>query len=329
MKFTKSILFLVAIGATCILASCKHSKTTSPEVNPVQKAVEFDAYAVQKNMAHRVNAILAAKQDEKAKASKEPVEDILIGPDSILIHEVQPVQLGNMVLFGIKLSVKDASKLGVPQNATFVTDPTGTLMMPFVGAIATGKDVVFPEQGKSQVAEPEHIPDEMTSLLFKGTGKADVVFLTDPFCFYCRKGFDYLMSNKDKIGTLRIVHMPSPGSPGADAASWILAYAIDKGMDAQAVFEFTYYVLSMPTAANSPKEAGVMVIKQIRQAFPKLFSGSDEEVFKLLASKYALKMANGSQQLQQIGFVATPYFQVDGKVLRGLDVKGLNTALGE
>ena len=62
--------------------------------------------------------------------------------------------------------------------------------------------------------------------------------------------------------------------------------------------------------------------------FPELYTGSSDDFFKLLATKYALKVANGAQKLQRMGFTSTPYFQIDGEVVRGFNPDNLNKKLG-
>lgn len=313
--------FVLVLCLAAVLVGCKHANDPKPAIVPSSAKVFLDAGAIQKNMAQRINKILAARQDALAAKTQEPVPDILIGKDSVAIKEVKPLMIGSTVLFGVTVNVAGVAKYGIPENSIFTTDPTGTLMMPFVGILASGDDAIF-SAGEKQIARQNTIPKELASLAFKGTGQTDIVFLTDPFCHYCKKGYQFLSQHLELIREFSVAHMPSAGQPGSSAATWVICYAIEQGGDVKGVLDFTYSALEAPKA-SSMKEVSLLVLDKYQKRFPTLFKGSAEDFYTFLSAKYSQKVSKNAQTLNNLGFNATPFFQVKGTVLRGFNPDAL------
>ncbi|WP_285905168.1 DsbA family protein [Pseudodesulfovibrio pelocollis] len=317
------VLFLLLAA---VLVGCKHANDPQPATVPSPGEVILDVGAVQKNMAQQINKVLAARQDALAAKTQEPVPDILIGRNSITIKEVKPLMIGSTVLFGVTVHVAGVARYGIPENSIFTTDSTGTLIMPFVGILASGGDAMFSAEEKQLVMQ-NSIPKELASLAFKGTGQTDIVFLTDPFCYYCKKGYQFLSQHLDLIGEFNVAHMPSAGSPGSAAATWVICYAIEQGFDVKDVLEFTYGALEAPKA-NTMKAVSLLVLGQYQRQFPTLFKGTAEAFYTLLDAKYSQKVSTNAQALNNLGFNATPFFQVKGTVLRGFNQDALQKLIG-
>lgn len=306
----KLLLVFSVCFALFLFLSCHHA---SADEFPM-----LDVAAFKTNMAHRLNLVI--KHRDKSDNNVE------LDPDSITITQVLPFSAGDISLFGIILKVKDPQKFHLPPEIRVSTDKTGTLELPYVGSLVTGQEVVFAGRvNESKKENPKAIPLEFSKLVYKGNGSANIIFLTDPFCSFCRKGFDWIEENKDKIKTLRVAS--APHSSISQVSSMVLAHALEsKKADAWKAFEFTYTDLKS-LKNQPPAEARLFTVQQYLDAFPALFDGSAKDYLQYLQKNYAKQVLEAATALRNEGFKATPFFQVDGVVVRGFHPRALLAAL--
>ena len=175
--------------------------------------------------------------------------------DNVRIDKYQPVRVGVVDLYAVQLSLHHpdgSSQPNLPDRMTLLTDASGTIQFGMVADLATGQEAAL-----SQATEITRLrlPDALPKQLATGTGSHDVIFVSDPFCPFCRQAASYLLESLDRIASLKIVHLPLPMHPGADAATWIMEYATERqsaDVDPLAVMRYAYAQLRIPAQGTSP-----------------------------------------------------------------------------
>ena len=236
--------------------------------------------------------------------------------DNVRIDKYQPVR---------------SSQPNLPDRMTLLTDASGTIQFGMVADLATGQEAAL-----SQATEITRLrlPDALPKQLATGTGSHDVIFVSDPFCPFCRQAASYLLESLDRIASLKIVHLPLPMHPGADAATWIMEYATERqsaGVDPLAVMRYAYAQLRIPAQGTSPDTARKDVVTQFLEQFPALAAGletsSPETFLYILKGKYEAQSADTAAQLQRLQITGTPFILVDGQSVRGFDKSRLEKLL--
>ena len=251
--------------------------------------------------------------------------------DNVRIDKLQPVRVGAVDLFAVRLSLHHPDASSLPDTMTLLTDASGTIQFGMVADLATGQEAAL-----SQATEITRIqlPDTLLKPLAVGTGTHDVIFVSDPFCPFCRQAASYLLESLDRIASLKIVHLPLPMHPGADAATWIMEYATERqsaGVDPLAVMRYAYAQLRIPAQGTSPDTARKDVVTQFLEQFPALAAGletsSPETFLYILKGKYEAQSADTAAQLQRLQITGTPFILVDGQSVRGFDKSRLEKLL--
>ena len=254
--------------------------------------------------------------------------------DNVRIDKYQPVRVGVVDLYAVQLSLHHpdgSSQPNLPDRMTLLTDASGTIQFGMVADLATGQEAAL-----SQATEITRLrlPDALPKQLATGTGSHDVIFVSDPFCPFCRQAASYLLESLDRIASLKIVHLPLPMHPGADAATWIMEYATERqsaGVDPLAVMRYAYAQLRIPAQGTSPDTARKDVVTQFLEQFPALAAGletsSPETFLYILKGKYEAQSADTAAQLQRLQITGTPFILVDGQSVRGFDKSRLEKLL--
>lgn len=275
-------------------------------------------------VAERVNLILI----ERGQEAIIPVE-------AISIERVQPVQVRDITLFAVKLSLRAGGTVkGVftePEEMIILTDESGTLQFGMVTDIATGDEVAMVQAAAlTQVAFPEHLAKPFLT----GKGSHDVTLVTDPFCPYCRQALEYLASQLTLIANLKLVHLPLAMHPGADAAAWVMEFAREEAKDLyKQVVEFAYTALNSPAGTNGQPlqgdEAQKNVLKQFIGKFPKLTKQPLDAFLYYLKGKYEPQDLSTRRALQKLRISGTPVVIIDGQPVHGFDQKEIGTRLNK
>jgi protein-disulfide isomerase len=173
-------------------------------------------------------------------------------------------------------------------------------------------------------------------VIFKGqAGKPALLFVSDPFCPYCRQAFAYLMGRKDTYSEFRLAHFPLASHPGADIACALMAWAVDKAPKKALEFmQFAYTELAVPKVADrSPanvKKAWTQVAGAFLVRFPELKAlGKDAAaiVATLGSSPYAKSVAEDMATAGSMDISGTPVIFANKVRVVGFDEERLDELL--
>lgn len=287
---------------------------------------QLDEMGLRQNVAARISRVLA-ENGQQAVARK-------LSPDNVRIDKYQPVRVGVVDLYAVQLSLHHPNETpqgDLPDRMTLLTDASGFIQFGMVADLATGQEAAL---AQATEITRMNLPDTLAQPLATGTGSHDVVFVSDPFCPFCRQAASYLLESLGRIASLKIVHLPLPMHPGADAAVWAMEYAHaqkDARLDPLAVMRFAYGELKIPAQGTALEDARKEVVAQFLQQFPTLAAGletpSAETLLYILKGKYEAQSADTAAQLQRLQVTGTPFILVDGQSVRGFDKARLEKLL--
>jgi protein-disulfide isomerase len=223
-------------------------------------------------------------------------------------------------------------------DMVLTVDPSGEYQFADVTQVASSTSEFL--RAKMEINRMDISP-AVGNRFFKGKGTANVLFVADPFCPFCRNQFSYLMKIKDKIGELKLLHMPMPNlHPSAMIACAVLSYAQEtvKEEEYAKIVEFAYTVLeekippsSAPGKSALPtQEQEMEIVKSFLTAFPELGKGKEfENLFYFIKGKYTSVVERENNiAINQFKFRGTPNTFVNGYLIRGYSTSELDIALG-
>ncbi|MCA1742586.1 MAG: DsbA family protein [Desulfonatronovibrio sp.] len=216
----------------------------------------------------------------------------------------------DLTMFAVKISLTDAST-GQKQNVNLIVDETGSVQLDGAFAeLSTG--LTLHQEALDELERIEGDPD-VGDLLFKGSGDAQVLFLSDPFCPYCRQGYTYLLDQKDKIDQLKIAHFPINPDSGALALTFLMMEF--KGQDNYSeVVDFAYMIDMKELSGNRNHQ----VISMFNQEFG-VFEDEPEKVFADLEERHMDVLTEEMNKMQSLGLTGTPVFIVNGVMVSGFN----------
>lgn len=201
-------------------------------------------------------------------------------------------------------------------------------------------EVVDLEQGRSilKPARDKMLAEDLKTLghtLTRGTGARTVVYVSDPFCPYCRQAFAYLMGKTSAFGEFRLAHFPLASHPGADIACALMAWAAQNAPGKALDFaRFAYTDLPIPKPADKGpeglKKAWAEVASAFLARFPELKAlGADGEaiVTALSGSVWDASVQEDMAKAAAMNIDGTPIIFVDGARVEGFDQGRLNQLL--
>jgi glutaredoxin len=284
----------------------------------------LEEQALRAAVAKRVNLILI----ERGQEAVIPVE-------AISIEKVQPVQVRDITLYAVKLSLRAGGNLnGIfsePEEMIILTDESGTLQFGMVTDIATGYEAaMFQAADLTRMAFPDHLAKPYLT----GQGNHEVTIVSDPFCPYCRQALEYLTSQLSRIANLKLVHLPLAMHPGAEAAVWIMEFAREEAADLyKLIVNFAYTDLQVPAGDNGQAlhgdEAQKNVIKQFLGKFPQLAKQPLDAFLYYLKGKYEPQDLAARKILQKLQISGTPVVIIDGQPVHGFDQKEIGNRLNK
>lgn len=279
---------------------------------------EWDELSLRASVAERVNLILA----ERGQG-----DGALVPIEAITVQKVQPVQVRDIKLYAVKLSLKASGTInGVftePEEMILLTDSTGTVQFGMVTDIATGDELAM-IQATSLLDFA--FPDHLAKPFLIGQGTHDVTLVSDPYCPYCRQALDYLKTQLPLIANLKLAHLPLAMHPGADAAAWIMEFARQEVTELyNQIVEFAYSGLRTPSGTDGKAlrgdDAQKHVIKQFLDQFPKLTTQPLDAFLFFLKGNYEQQDISTRRALQKLRISGTPVVIIDGQAVHGFDQK--------
>lgn len=280
---------------------------------PVQQAaspaVELDEEALKDGIAARIR-ITRGAEDERLRN---------FSPDMVTIDRKIPIQVHGMTFFAVKVKLLSPLPGAGGDTTTLVVDKTGTLQFTDIQELASGnslaKDVL------SRLVSGADIPPDFGKEIFKGNGKYSMIVISDPFCPYCRKGWEYIKTRREKLKSFRLSHYPL--NRAAQVACLVMADAHERRFKLFEIVDFAYTRLD---SDPDPKA----VVGQFMDAFPELVKvwGPDpENALKQLEEKYLAFVQEERKNAQALGINFTPVFFVNGEFHRGFNAELLDKSM--
>lgn len=224
-----------------------------------------------------------------------------------------------------------ARKGSQAQPFTMFVSADGRFYVSELVELAAGKSVLKPARDKMRALDLKSLGHTLVT----GTGARTVIYVSDPFCPYCRTGFAYMMGKTAAFGEFKLAHLPLSSHPGADIACALMAWAADKAPERSLDFaRFAYADLAAPSvkdrsAANMQK-AWVEVAAAFLKRFPELkaLGGSGEAIVQaLVGSSWETAVREDMAKAAALDISGTPVSFVDGVRVEGFDHARLESLL--
>jgi protein-disulfide isomerase len=188
-------------------------------------------------------------------------------PESVRVEAAEKAAtFGNMDIYVVRGLLSPQG--GQAQPFTMFVSADGKFYVSDIVDLAQGKSVLKEARARQRTADLK----DWGHVVFHGTGKAVVTFVSDPFCPYCRQAFAYLMGKGAAYGDFRLVHFPLASHTGADIACALMAWAADKDPEHLADFvRFAYTEAPLPKVPDRSRENLEKAWAEVADAFLKRF----------------------------------------------------------
>jgi protein-disulfide isomerase len=236
---------------------------------------------------------------------------------------------GNTDIYMVKGELAPEGAQGQP--FTMFVSADGKFYVSDIVDLHAGKSILKEARDRVQASDLK----DMGHTVFKGAGKPVVLFVSDPFCPYCRKAFAYLMDKGAAYSEFRLAHFPLASHTGADIACALMVWAADKDPQHLTDFvRFAYTDLPLPKIADKSeknlKKAWAEVAGSFLKRFPQLSSlGKDGPaiVTALNGSSYAKAVSADIAKAASMDINGTPIIFVGTERVVGFDPERLDTLL--
>lgn len=278
-------------------------------VGVASASAELDETSLKNSVITRVQKVLATSGKTEAGTA--------LTPEMIQLEIVQPMRIGTIQLYAVKLTLQNPLSAEQVDVMSLLVDETGQTQYTAMD-IATGADVGL---GKATEVNKLTLPDSISaSTFYVGSGKNRVIFISDPFCPYCRHAYDFIQQYKSKIKDISIVHLPLEMHPGADMASWIMEYSADRHIQFNEVVNFAYTELQLPDKSLSQIDSQKNVLSQFIEKFPDILDGgTSENLFYLLKGKYGDSTITKIKELERLNIKGTPVIIINNQPVHGFN----------
>lgn len=224
-----------------------------------------------------------------------------------------------------------APKGGPARPFTMFVSADGRFYVSDIVDLAAGKSVLKPARDKMRALDLKSLGHTLVT----GTGARTVIYVSDPFCPYCRTGFTYMMSKTAAFGEFKLAHLPLSSHPGADIACALMAWAADKAPERSLDFaRFAYGELAAPNvkdrSAENMQKAWVEVAEAFLKRFPELKALGDSGqaiVEALVGSSWEASVREDMAKAAGLDISGTPVSFVDGVRVEGFDHARLESLL--
>jgi hypothetical protein len=280
-----------------------------PAQQVTASGVELDEAALKASVAARIRAT-RGDQDERFKQ---------FGPDLVRIDRKIPIYIQEMTFFAVKLKILSPPPDSGEESTSLVVDKSGTLLIADIQELASGNSLV--QNSLSQLVRMEDVPPDFGKEIFKGNGNYSMLVISDPFCPYCRKGWDYIKTHLEKFKTLRLSHFPLNRS--AEVTCMVMADAHHRQFKLFEIVDFSYTRLN---PSPNPED----ILKQFMDAFPELKEKWGEDpasVLKQLEENYLIAVREERKTAQSLGINSTPAFFVNDEFIKGFNADKIGKAM--
>jgi len=224
-------------------------------------------------------------------------------------------------LFAVKLKITPPVPDLSPEFITLVVDDTGTLQVGGIQELATGTDLAKAAVEQLQAVEFHDLPVDFGKPIYTGTGPHTVIVVSDPFCPHCRRGWEFISTNLDRIHTLRLAHFPL--SPAAETAGMVMADAHHRKSLVFDIIDFTY------TRLESSQDPLKLLVQYLDE-FPELaekWGNTPEDALTYLKEKFFAAVKAEQQAIRSLGIHSTPVFFVNQTFIKGFNEQKMEAAM--
>jgi protein-disulfide isomerase len=316
-RIAASLLLALALLAPVLFLAPAPAQAAGPGPGPtVAPGSTFNAEAFRKNFL----AGLAGRPNFPSLTT-----------DSVQVDQAEKAaSFGGMDIYAVKGRLVPAQ--GQAQPFLLFISADGQHHVSDIVSLSEGRSILKDARDKLRAAD---LKDFGHTILKGAPGKPVLVYVSDPFCPYCRQAFTYLMGRKDSYSEFRLAHYPLASHPGADIACALMAWAADKAPKKVLDFvRFGYTDLPVPKApdrsAESLHKAWVQVASAYLAHFPELKAlGRDGAaiVAALGDSPYAKSVGEDMAKAGSMDITGTPVVFVDQVRVVGFDQERLDELL--
>lgn len=243
-------------------------------------------------------------------------------PDHVIIEKKVPVHVSaTLTVFAVKLRIMPPVPDASPEFITLVVDNTGTFQFGGIQDLATGTDLAKEAVEQVQAIDLSDLPPDLGKLIYTGTGPHTVIVVSDPFCPHCRKGWEFIKLNLDRIDTLRIVHFPL--NQAAETAGLVMADIFHRQFLVFDMVDFTYTELN-------PSSDPLDIVKQYMEAFPdtaQTWGPTPETALAYLTKQFLSQIKADQHTLRTLGIHSTPVFFVNQTFIKGFNARRMEAAM--
>jgi hypothetical protein len=271
--------------------------------------VELDEKTFKSNVANRIRATRGA-QDARFRQ---------FSPDLVIIDRKVSFNTQGMTFFAVKVKLLSPPPGVGEETITLVVDKSGTLQIVDIQELKSGNSLV--QDALNELVRIEDIPPDFGKEVFNGKGDHSIIAVSDPFCPYCRKGWDYIKTRQDKLKTFRLSHFSL--NRAAEVACMVMADAHHRQFKLFEIVDFAYTHLN---PASNPED----ILAQFMDSFPELKEkwGQDAAIaLNYLEEKYIAIVQKEKKDAQALGINSTPVFFVNGQLIRGFNAGKMDRAM--
>jgi protein-disulfide isomerase len=298
--------FFIGLTFNPLMGNVLAQSQEQPVQHTATPPFEIDEAALKENIAARIRHTRGT-QDERFKQ---------FSPDLVSIDKKIPIVIQDMTFYAIKVKIFSPPSDAREETITLVVDQSGTRQIVDIQDLASGNSLL--QDAVNQLIPIEDIPPDFGKEIFKGTGNYSMIVISDPFCPYCRKGWDYVKAQKGKLKAIRLSHFPL--NRAAEVACMVMADAHQRKFKLFEIVDFAYTRLD-----PGPNPEDVLV--QFMDAFPevkKIWGQDPAMALKHLEEKYLAVVREERENAQALGISSTPVFFVNGEVVKGFNVDKLD-----
>jgi protein-disulfide isomerase len=320
-----SVVVFTAFTAGAVNGAADKARSTKSEPAPAA----LDETALKKNMHSRIVKTVTDQGLPLTPAFQA------FTPEQIVVTKKVPFTVGDRDMYLVSLTFKAPQQLGrgagsEDQTLVVAVDETGTYQFDNIIEIATSANLLLP--AKREVSKAI-LPADFGDTVYSGKGTEEVVFISDPFCPFCRSAFDYFQTKLAKIQSLKLVHRPLPElHPLAEITSLVMLHAADvlQSPDLFNVVKYAYGPLYDAVPADQregrivsdadQQAAEIAVVDGFLKAFPALQKWPKlEDAYFFIKGKYGQKLQSEQSYIQTLGVAGTPVIYANGYQVRGFN----------
>ncbi|RLA97435.1 MAG: hypothetical protein DRG83_15870 [Deltaproteobacteria bacterium] len=245
--------------------------------------------------------------------------------DHVIVEEKQPIHLGNMELWAVKVKLIAPDPKQKPGQLLFVTDPQGKYQFSKVALLSTGKNVLEETLSEMRTISLDSL-SKYEGTIYRGKGSHNVVMISDPFCPYCRKTYEYLRKHRDNIKSLSLLHFPLSYHANSKLLCSLLVYC-DKHnvLNAARYLDLADYLYRIKYRRDD--RDGTKTMEDILGKFPELkkhFSAmkvSDTtKINRMILKEAHPTITYITDKLKEQAIASTPVLSIDGHRIDGFRI---------